>query len=141
MPPTPWTRDTYLARVSDLLRRSSVDDAEELVRLLEANVPPVLKLDKFDDVRDLVRAGRKIEAIKRYRELTNAGLKEAKDAVEAPDFLTPLPAAPQQHPDEDPRMEEVRSLARASRKIDAIKLHREITGLGLKESKDAVEKM
>ncbi|MFI9388671.1 ribosomal protein L7/L12 [Kutzneria sp. NPDC052558] len=34
------------------------------------------------DVLHLARAGRKIEAIKRYRELTGAGLKEAKDAVE-----------------------------------------------------------
>lgn len=34
------------------------------------------------DVLNLARAGRKIEAIKRYRELTGAGLKEAKDAVE-----------------------------------------------------------
>ncbi|MEU8875044.1 ribosomal protein L7/L12 [Streptomyces javensis] len=30
----------------------------------------------------LVRQGKKIEAIKVYRELTDAGLKEAKDAVE-----------------------------------------------------------
>ncbi|MFC0545536.1 ribosomal protein L7/L12 [Kutzneria chonburiensis] len=37
----------------------------------------------FDqDVVNLARSGRKIEAIKRYRELTGAGLKEAKDAVE-----------------------------------------------------------
>jgi hypothetical protein len=34
------------------------------------------------DVVALARAGRKIEAIKRYRELTGVGLKEAKDAVE-----------------------------------------------------------
>jgi ribosomal protein L7/L12 len=31
----------------------------------------------------LLRAGRKIDAIKVYRERTQAGLKEAKDAVEA----------------------------------------------------------
>lgn len=34
------------------------------------------------DVVALARAGRKIEAIKRYREITGVGLKEAKDAVE-----------------------------------------------------------
>jgi ribosomal protein L7/L12 len=33
------------------------------------------------ELQALVAAGRKIEAIKRYRELTSAGLKEAKDAV------------------------------------------------------------
>ncbi|MEU6403859.1 ribosomal protein L7/L12 [Streptomyces sp. NPDC046985] len=35
-----------------------------------------------DEVVELVRAGRKIEAIKVYRKATGAGLPEAKDAVE-----------------------------------------------------------
>jgi ribosomal protein L7/L12 len=34
------------------------------------------------EVRDLIRRGDKIEAIKRYREQTGVGLKEAKDAIE-----------------------------------------------------------
>jgi hypothetical protein len=36
-----------------------------------------------DEYLDLLRRGEKIEAIKLYRERTGAGLKEAKDAVEA----------------------------------------------------------
>ena len=36
-----------------------------------------------DTVTGLIRAGKKIEAIKTYREETGAGLKEAKEAVEA----------------------------------------------------------
>ena len=35
-----------------------------------------------DEILDLLREGNKIPAIKRYRELTHVGLKEAKDAVE-----------------------------------------------------------
>ena len=35
--------------------------------------------------------------------------------------------------------DEVRQLADAGKKIEAIKLHREQTGLGLKEAKDAVD--
>lgn len=35
------------------------------------------------EVQDLVRRGKKIQAIKVYREHTGVGLKEAKDAVEA----------------------------------------------------------
>jgi len=35
------------------------------------------------EVKELLQSGRKIEAIKKYRELTSAGLKEAKDAVES----------------------------------------------------------
>ena len=36
-----------------------------------------------DEVRAHLAAGRKIQAIKAYREQTGAGLKDAKDAVEA----------------------------------------------------------
>jgi ribosomal protein L7/L12 len=35
------------------------------------------------DILELIRANQLIEAIKRYREQTGVGLKEAKDAVEA----------------------------------------------------------
>jgi ribosomal protein L7/L12 len=35
-----------------------------------------------DRVRNLALEGKKIEAIKLYREMTGLGLKEAKDAVE-----------------------------------------------------------
>lgn len=34
------------------------------------------------EVDELVRAGKKVEAIKLYRELTGAGLREARDAVD-----------------------------------------------------------
>lgn len=36
-----------------------------------------------DEIVDLLRRGQKIQAIKIYRDRTGAGLKEAKDAVEA----------------------------------------------------------
>jgi ribosomal protein L7/L12 len=36
----------------------------------------------MEPMRDLVRQGRKIEAIKLYREQTGAGLAEAKEAVD-----------------------------------------------------------
>ena len=41
--------------------------------------------ERIDDaeIRDLIRHGRKIEAIKRVRERTGLGLADAKDAVEA----------------------------------------------------------
>jgi hypothetical protein len=35
------------------------------------------------DVESLIHSGRKIDAIRRYRELHGVGLKEAKEAVEA----------------------------------------------------------
>lgn len=39
--------------------------------------------DGLAEVRKLIAAGRKIEAIKRYREITGAGLAEAKSAVDS----------------------------------------------------------
>ncbi|MEU5537273.1 ribosomal protein L7/L12 [Streptomyces sp. NPDC020362] len=40
------------------------------------------ELPRMDEVNALVREGKKIQAIKVYREATGAGLKEAKEAVE-----------------------------------------------------------
>jgi large subunit ribosomal protein L7/L12 len=78
-----------------------MDNAEyarlrERVRLLEAQVahlyghlgvdpgavpPPSTELDP--DVVQLINSGKKINAIKLYRERTGLGLKEAHDAIEA----------------------------------------------------------
>lgn len=38
---------------------------------------------KLDEIRNLVNSGNKIMAIKRYREICNVGLREAKEAVDA----------------------------------------------------------
>lgn len=39
--------------------------------------------DMNSELRALIQANRKIEAIKRYREMTGAGLRDAKEAIEA----------------------------------------------------------
>jgi hypothetical protein len=66
-------------------------DAELLARLKRLEHKVDLILDKLgiedttgpsDRVRRLAAEGRKIEAIKAYREEMGGGLKEAKDAVE-----------------------------------------------------------
>ncbi|MBP7866475.1 MAG: hypothetical protein KA419_11035 [Acidobacteria bacterium] len=100
------------------------------------------------DVADLVGRGRKIEAIKRIRQLYGLGLKEAvtiHDALAAgqPVALPPrlpgeggAPAKPAPLPPDDP---EILALLRQGEKIEAVRRYRERTGLGLKESKEAVE--
>ncbi|MGW4091262.1 ribosomal protein L7/L12 [Nocardia sp. NPDC004750] len=45
-------------------------------------VPAVPRGDGMAEIDALLAQGKKIHAIKRYRELTGCGLKEAKDAVE-----------------------------------------------------------
>ncbi|MBM4784177.1 MAG: hypothetical protein GQE15_41435 [Archangiaceae bacterium] len=98
-------------------------------------------------VQALLREGRKIEAIKLYREQTGLGLKEAKDAVEAmeqgaqalapPPLQTPRTITSEMAVDDA----ELRGHVTSGRLIEAIKRYRELTGLGLKESKDAIESL
>ena len=54
---------------------------------LGINVQPLV----IDGVAELLAAGRKIEAIKLYRERTGMGLKEAKDAVDRFQQMAPSP--------------------------------------------------
>ncbi|GAA5069020.1 ribosomal protein L7/L12 [Nocardia callitridis] len=44
---------------------------------------PVVSGAGFAELDELLARGKKIQAIKRYRELTGSGLKDAKDAIEA----------------------------------------------------------
>jgi ribosomal protein L7/L12 len=96
------------------------------------------------EARAILARGNKIAAIKRVRELTGLGLKEAKDYVESLPDGQPAPivartgSAPLTDLQGDP---EVRALLAAGNKIAAIKRVRELTGLGLKEAKDYVESL
>jgi hypothetical protein len=45
-------------------------------------MPDPLTSEQLEQIHNDLFAGRKINAIKTYREATNVGLKEAKDAVE-----------------------------------------------------------
>ena len=88
------------------------------------------------ELRALLTAGRKIEAIKRYREATGADLAAAKNTVEALEKDQALAAC---GPLDSGLESEIVSLLQGGHKIDAIKLLRERCGIGLKEAKDAVE--
>ena len=80
--------------------------------------------------------GDTIEAIKLLRAATGLGLKEAKDAIDAQASETeaqmPAPTADKLPP-------EVMAALQRGEKVEAIKLLRAATGLGLKESKDLVD--
>ena len=94
----------------------------------------------------LLREGRKIMAVKRYRELTGSGLAEAKAAIDAleqrleagedaPSAPPPAPVAP----DMDALAARVVALVQGGNTIEAIKVYREVTNVGLREAKEAVE--
>ena len=90
------------------------------------------------EVRDAIARGDALEAIKLLRRRTGVGLKEAKHVVEhgglgAAGFA---PASPASTTLSAPVIDALRR----GDKIDAIKLLRSETGLGLKEAKDAIER-
>jgi ribosomal protein L7/L12 len=75
---------TLLARVVELERKveylmqrlGAGEQISSITRMTPSSpVPP--------EIADLARLGQKIEAIKRYRELTGASLREAKEAIDA----------------------------------------------------------
>lgn len=83
----------------------------------------------------LIKKGETAAAVAIYRERTNSGLKEAEDAVNAlarGEHL-PKPNSVLTTVDQD-----VVSLVREGKKLDAIKLYRAKTGVGLAEAKQAV---
>src|SRR5205085_1466425 len=95
------------------------------------------------ELQDAMNQGNKINAIKRYQELTNAGLKEAKDAVEY--------AA--SHPDEidlsgkkkAPRLEldapGIRDLLEEGREDEAIEVYQKFAGVDEYSARDAVARI
>jgi large subunit ribosomal protein L7/L12 len=89
-------------------------------------------------VAELLRQNRKIEAIKVYREASGCDLGTATTFVEQLQRTLAsgdLPPAMPVSADDAALLD----LLRQGQKIEAIKRYRERTGLGLKESKDAVE--
>ena len=103
----------------------------------------------FDSqLRSLMAADRKIEAIKLYRQRTGAGLAEAKEAVEALAAGQTPSAVPRGTCDADRQSaallekeleQDLVALLEQGRMIEAIKLYRAHTGVGLKDAKDAVD--
>jgi len=68
--------------------RSRIDELERKVEFLMRHLGLDVRYSTGGppgdaEIERLIRDGRKIEAIKAYRESTGLGLKEAKDAVEA----------------------------------------------------------
>jgi len=107
-----------------------------------------------EQVEALLRAGKKILAVKLVRDRTGLSLREAKEAVEvierdgaqaSPGLgKLPLPgvsSAPSSPGVPPTALDEVRTLARQGRKIEAIKLLRQHTRISLKEAKKTVERL
>lgn len=89
------------------------------------------------DVLQALSRGRTIDAIKLLRASTGLGLQEAKEAIDAHVAGHPVRLPAGYVPGSLPPT--VAEALQAGNKIEAIRRMRELTGLGLKESKDAVD--
>jgi ribosomal protein L7/L12 len=94
--------------------------------------------DELASIRASLAAGKKIEAIKLYRQTTGAGLAEAKRAVEALEAGYPVGGRTLDSASHED-IEQIQAAVFAGEKIKAIKLHRAATGVGLKDAKDFIE--
>jgi len=97
-------------------------------------------MDLNAELRDLLVAGRKIQAIKRYREATGANLIEAKTAVEALERSEVLPGEQPLDPAAGQKVEKqiVGLLGQGNRK-EAILAYRRWSKGGLFEARQAVD--
>lgn len=96
--------------------------------------------DSFEnEIRQLLASGNKIAAVKRYREQTGVGLAEAKTAVESMEAGGSF--TERVRPDESEMNDQIVALLGRGEKIEAVKLYRNQFGGGLKEAKEAVERI
>ena len=96
--------------------------------------------DAFEnEIRKLLASGNKIAAIKRYREETGVGLAEAKAAVESLEAGGSFTERVQ--PEDSDLTQQIVTLLGKGEKIEAVKMYRDRIRVGLKEAKEAVERI
>lgn len=117
-----------------------------------AGAPAPLSPETIAEIDRLVAAEQKIRAIKVYRDHTDVSLREAKDRIDRwvvgsapattaipPATTAPTDAAGLRTALPTSVASEIDRLLAAEQPIAAIKLLREHTGFGLKQSKDAID--
>jgi len=85
--------------------------------------------------------GNKIEAIKRVRQLTGLGLKEAKDLIEAYQRNPDRVVEKKKRPVNDLSADGVRDLIEEGKLDEAVDLYRRFAGVDQYTAQDAVEKL
>ncbi|CAB4192179.1 hypothetical protein UFOVP1244_6 [uncultured Caudovirales phage] len=67
-----------------IVYRIAWSNPKVLVNAIEGSIPPIRESRKLEDeVVSLLQIGKKINAVKLWRDHTGDGLKESKDAVES----------------------------------------------------------
>ncbi|MEW4487779.1 ribosomal protein L7/L12 [Thalassoglobus sp. JC818] len=107
---------------------------------------------QLETLLETLRSGNQIEAVKLYREWTGSSLAESKQAVEdvqrkfesgmsAEEILQSAEAGSSNSNSEDAQRQAVLEEIRKGRKLQAIKIYRDYSGVGLKEAKEFIEQL
>jgi ribosomal protein L7/L12 len=142
MPRCPFCEKTVASGSASCPNCGAALPTDDSVAAPSGSLPKQSPADFESELLTLLQQGSKIEAIRRHRERTGAGLKEAKEAVEALERTGRLAAGPGSGPGPagDSNFETaLLALLQRGEKIQAIKQYREQTNAGLKEAKEAVE--
>ena len=117
--------------------------ADTLVNVIKETPPISAETLQDPQFVEYMAKGQKIHAINRLRELTNVGLKKAKEAVEAyferSNVL--LNDAPKKAPPHTVSDHGLRRLIEQGRIEEAIEAYRLFTGVDVYTARDAVEQM
>jgi ribosomal protein L7/L12 len=80
--PGAYSQESLESHFNQINERLRAIEAQIGVLSEKAGVPyETPGADVPEDVVDLVKAGKQMDAVKRYRELTNASFEDARDAV------------------------------------------------------------
>lgn len=103
-------------------------------------MPTPLSPEQLAKVRALLEGGQAIEAIKYFREVADGSLAEAKAAIEQ--FRTSVADQPLRPAGHDAgKAGQISALVAAGKKIEAIKLYREMTRCDLYDAKQAIDRL
>ncbi|HKY53763.1 MAG TPA: hypothetical protein VJM08_05615 [Anaerolineales bacterium] len=103
---------------------------------------PGLSPDQVQKIHELLHKKQLIQAVQLYHQATGVSLAEAKEAVEEMALVEVSKPPSGVRSYDDPVMEsKIRSLLAKGKKIEAVKIYREEYGIGLKEAKDAVDRI
>ena len=114
-----------------------MDDRDDAGAVRKPKQSPAMELAA--GIRDMLEEGRKDEAVEVYQKFAGVDLYTAKDAVDEIERTMRLADQPGNPALSAADETELRDLLARGNTIGAVKLYRERTGLGLKESKDAVD--
>lgn len=103
---------------------------------------PNLQPQQAQKIHELIDASQILMAIQVYRDATGVSLAEAKRAVEEMMRMEAARPPSGTRNFDNPVLEsKIRSMLSKGKKIEAVKIYREEYGIGLKEAKDAVERI